>query len=114
MSAQDKGSALEQVRKLREQADKLMDEAKAEALGKVEKGIEDLNSLGFHYRLVEAEEPARRTREKVSARQKSDGPCPICNFKTDPAHDGRRHRSQEPKKPFTAAELKEMSITKVE
>lgn len=115
MSTPEKPSALEKVRSLRAQADKLMADAKAEAIEKAEKAVAELNELGFTYRLIEGEEPLRRVREKTVTRQKRDVPCPICQFKTDPPHDGRRHRSQpEPKKPFTAAELKNLDMEKVE
>src|SRR5271154_7128389 len=107
MSAPEKVSALEKVRQLREQADNLIAEAKAEALGKAEKAVAELIELGFTYRLVEGEEPQRRSSGKAVTRQRRDIPCSICHFKTDPPHDGRLHRSQATKKPFTAAELKE-------
>lgn len=42
------------------------------------------------------------------------GPCPVCKFATEPSHDGRKHRSQgDNKKPFTKAELDELSLTRV-
>jgi DNA-binding protein H-NS len=39
--------------------------------------------------------------------------CPICNFQTTPPHDGRTHRSQKKKAPFSAAELTDKGLTKV-
>ena len=110
----EKPSALEQALALRAQADKLMEQARAEAREKADKAVEDLNSLGLHFRLVEGEEPQKKGREKVITRQKKDIPCLICHFKTAPLHDGRLHRSQAEKKPFTAAELTERNLTKVE
>ena len=42
------------------------------------------------------------------------GECSVCKFTTQPAHDGRKHRSQgDDKKPFTAKELAELGIVKV-
>lgn len=41
-----------------------------------------------------------------------DRPCPICEFKTVPPHDARRHRGQKDKRPFTIEELHEMGMTK--
>lgn len=105
-------TALEKVRSLRDQADKLMVEAKAEALEKAEKAVTELNDLGFSYKLSEGQQETRK--RATSTRQRRDVPCPICHFKTDPPHDGRLHRSQATKKPFTAAELKERELTKTE
>jgi hypothetical protein len=39
--------------------------------------------------------------------------CPICEFQTTPPHDGRTHRNQKKKAPFSAAELKEKGLVKV-
>jgi hypothetical protein len=39
--------------------------------------------------------------------------CPICEFQTSPPHDGRTHRNQKKKAPFSAAELKEKGLVKV-
>jgi hypothetical protein len=36
--------------------------------------------------------------------------CPICEFQTMPPHDGRTHRNQKKKAPFSAAELKEKGL----
>jgi hypothetical protein len=91
--------------------------AKAEALEQAEKAVAQLNELGFNYRLVEGNEaraPRASEAEAGIKRQQKDAPCPICGFKTSPRHDGRAHRTQEPKKPFTAAELKEKGFEKIE
>jgi hypothetical protein len=39
--------------------------------------------------------------------------CPVCEFQTSPPHDGRTHRNQKKKAPFSAAELKEKGLAKV-
>jgi DNA-binding protein H-NS len=39
--------------------------------------------------------------------------CPICEFQTTPPHDGRTHRNQKKKAPFSAAELTEKGLAKV-
>jgi hypothetical protein len=91
--------------------------AKKEALDNAEKAIAELNELGFNYRLVEGASTARAPRKAASEapkRQARDVPCPICHFKTTPHHDGRMHRSQKTKKPFTVEELMERSLTKVD
>jgi DNA-binding protein H-NS len=39
--------------------------------------------------------------------------CPICAFQTTPPHDGRTHRSQKKKAPFSVAELTDKGLAKV-
>jgi hypothetical protein len=112
-------TVLEKLKALDAQRAQLLDGAKKEALENAEKAIAELNELGFHYRLVEGESmtsPARAPRNVASEatkRQARDLPCPICKFKTTPHHDGRMHRSQKTKKPFTVEELMEKGLTKV-
>lgn len=102
-------STMDQIKKLDEQRRKLLDDAKQEALEKAQRAIAELNSLGFNYTLNSS---GRRGGGK-GTRQMSDGPCPICKFRTSPSHDGRRHRAQgERKRAFTAAELSEMGYSK--
>lgn len=108
-------SVLEKLRKLDEERAQLLAGAKAEALEKAERAVVELNSLGFQYELVESSQNRvrREPRAEVAPkRQKHDGPCPICKFTTSPPHDGRAHRSQEPKKPFTAEELEARGYNK--
>ena len=116
-------TVLEKLKALDEQRAQLLDDAKKEALDNAEKAVAELNGLGFHYTLTEgATSPARAPRapRKASSkaqapkRQARDLPCPICHFKTSPHHDGRMHRSQKTKKPFTVEELMERHLTKVE
>ena len=105
-------TALDQIKKLDEQRNKLLDNAKGEALARVEEALEELNALGFSYTLHEDSVRGRGVRRGI--RQKNDGPCPICNFKTNPPHDGRRHRAQgNRKQPFTNNELSAMGYSKV-
>ena len=105
-------TALDQIKKLDEQRNKLLDNAKGEALARVEEALEELNALGFSYTLHEDSVRGRGVRRGI--RQKNDGPCPICNFKTNPPHDGRRHRAQgNRKQPFTNSELSSMGYSKV-
>jgi len=113
-------SVLEKLKALDEQRAQLLGDAKKEALDNAEKAVAELNELGFHYTLTEgasAPSPARAPRKatsKAPKRQPKDVPCPICHFKTSPHHDGRMHRSQKSKKPFTVEELMEKHLTKVE
>jgi hypothetical protein len=55
----------------------------------------------------------RKAASQAPKRQARDLPCPICHFKTEPHHDGRMHRSQRTKKPFTTEDLMERHLTKV-
>jgi hypothetical protein len=109
-------TVLEKLKALDAQRAQLLEGAKKEALDNAEKAVAELNDLGFHYTLTEGASPARAPRKAVSEspkRQARDLPCPICHFKTTPHHDGRMHRSQKTKKPFTVEELMERHLTKV-
>jgi len=107
---------LAKLRALDEQRSKIVEEAKTEALQEVHKAIAALNALGFHYTLKEGSGAQRVGSPKTEGvkRQSKDVPCPICHFKTNPLHDGRAHRKQQTKKPFTAAELTEKGLEKVD
>jgi hypothetical protein len=110
-------TVLEKLKALDAQRAQLLDDAKKEALDNAEKAVAALNELGFHYSLTaSAASPAKAPRKASSQapkRQARDLPCPICHFKTAPHHDGRMHRSQKTKKPFTVEELTEKGLTKV-
>lgn len=111
-------SIFDQLRKLDEQRHALIEGAKKEAMEKVEAALHDLNSLGYHYRLVEgtvrkAASPSGVSR-KGAGQLNPDRVCPICEFKTEPAHDARRHRGQKVKQPFTTAELEMLHLKRVE
>ena len=115
-------SVLEKLKALDAQRAQLLEGAKKEALDNAEKAVAELNELGFHYTLTEGASvsvsaPAPRAPRKATSqapkRQARDLPCPICHFKTTPHHDGRMHRSQKSKKPFTVEELMEKHLAKV-
>jgi hypothetical protein len=115
-------SVLEKLKALDAQRATLLEGAKKEALDNAEKAVAELNELGFHYTLTEgASTPSASPRAprkpssqaQAPKRQARDLPCPICHFKTTPHHDGRMHRSQKSKKPFTVEELMEKGLTKV-
>ena len=113
-------TVLEKLKALDAQRAQLLDGAKKEALDNAEKAVAELNELGFHYSLTEgasiSTSPARTPRRAASQapkRQARGLPCPICKFKTTPHHDGRMHRSQKTKKPFTVEELMEKHLAKV-
>ena len=113
-------SVLDKLKALDEERAKLLEGAKKEALEAAHRAIADLNALGFDYRLVEGHSastarrpPRERTEGEAPTRQARDVPCPICEFRTEPHHDRRAHRSQEPKRPFTEEELSEKGLAKV-
>jgi hypothetical protein len=110
-------SIQDQLKALDEQRAKLLDDAKGKALENANAAVKELNELGLHYSLTEGRTTTgpRKAGAKTGAakRQLKEGPCPICHFKTSPAHDGRSHRGQEPKHPFTAEELAAKHLTKV-
>jgi hypothetical protein len=64
-----------------------------------------LKDLGFRGRA--------KAQESREGRPPKDEPCPVCHFRTDPPHDGRSHRGETKKKPFTAEELEKKGLTKV-
>jgi hypothetical protein len=104
-------TALEQIKKLDDQKNKLRDQAKLEGLARAHEAIEEVNALGFSYSISERPSSGRG---RGGVRQKKDAPCPICKFKTNPPHDGRRHRSQGNKKTaFTNQELASLGYSKV-
>jgi hypothetical protein len=109
-------SVLEKLKALDAQRAQLLEGAKTEALANAEKAVAELNELGFHHTLTEGATTARAPRKAATQgpkRQARDVACPICHFKTTPHHDGRLHRSQKTKKPFTVEELMERQLTKV-
>jgi hypothetical protein len=99
-------SVLDQIKKLDEQREKLLADAKEEALTKAKAAIADLNSLGFGYKLVQGDGGRAKTTRNTNPANKH---CNICDMD---GHDGRAHRSQgKNKKKFTAAELKELGLS---
>jgi hypothetical protein len=81
--------------------------AKSDALQKANDAVTELNALGFQYHLSEEAQKAAMTKGKPV------GPCSICNVTTNPTHDARSHKKQEPKRAFTDEELKARNLVKV-
>lgn len=116
-------SLMEQVKALDEQRARLIDGAKAEALKKIDEAINELAGLGFKYRLIDDEgSPSRPTKNSTFkaasgdmkiTRPMKDKICETCGFKTTPLHDGRAHRSQKSKAPFTHKELEALKLVRV-
>ena len=107
-------TVIDQIRALEEQRSALITDAKDQALEVIHTQIDTLRELGFEYELSaksgKRTKPATRTRKPTGHPQ---GECPICGFETDPPHDARHHRGQEPKRPFTDLELAERGFTKL-
>ena len=113
-------TVLEKLKALDAQRAQLLDDAKKEALENAEKAVAELNELGFHYTLLEGATRStstprapRKSASQAPKREARDLPCPICHFKTTPHHDGRMHRSQKSKHPFSGEELMERHLAKV-
>jgi CRISPR/Cas system-associated protein Cas10 (large subunit of type III CRISPR-Cas system) len=101
-------TVLEQLKKLDEQRAKLIEDAKASAMKKVQEGIDDLTAIGFMCKLVEIkdDEPAAKKRASTQ-KPAAERHCDICDIM---GHDARAHRNQEPKKKFTQKELLEKGL----
>lgn len=110
-----KESALDRIKKLDEERKSILEEAKAEAMKKVDEGLAELKALGFKYRLVadsDVYDMSTKRRNSKPPPRSLISLCPICQFTTVPPHDGRQHRSQgDNKKPFNDSELKELGLT---
>lgn len=138
------GSAAEQLKKLRDEAEKIDQDAAAKKAAieakmaelnasvtdeLVSRGmalIDDFREAGHSawsaLKMIAGKasipftpkEPAKQAKPTIKAARVAnpDRPCPICEFKTTPPHDARRHRGQSEKRPFTAAELTGMGMTK--
>jgi hypothetical protein len=110
-------SVIDEIMELKAQVPSKTEQAKAEALESGREAINFLRELGIDNDTIlkELGFRARTKSPKVKAEGTSskDEPCPICNFKTDPPHDGRSHRGQSKKKPFTTEELEEKGLTKL-
>jgi hypothetical protein len=115
-------SVIDEIKELKAQLQSKREVASTEALKKAregisvlrELGIDDdtiLKGLGFRGRITsKAPKTAKVTDGRTGP---SEEPCPICDFQTDPPHDGRSHRGQNKKKPLTAEELEAKGLTKV-
>src|ERR1700733_10818151 len=98
-------SAIEEIKELKAQLESRSETVKQEALDRAREAIWVLRELGIDNDTI-LKDLAFRGRgsaeESREGRTPKEGPCPICNFQTDPPHDGRSHRGQSKKKPFTA------------
>jgi hypothetical protein len=103
--------------KLTEARAKLVAGAKEALLARGEQIVVQLRALGFSYKFsttVSSEKPKSHKKGAGQAINHTPrGICPVCHYSTQPNHDGRSHRWQEAKGPFTAAELAERGLTRI-
>jgi hypothetical protein len=108
-------SPIEEIKELKARLEGMAEHAKAGALAKANEAISVLRELGIDndgiLKELGLKGPAKDQGSRVS-RPPKDEPCPVCNFKTDPPHNGRSHRGQAKKRPFTAEELEEKGLTR--
>jgi hypothetical protein len=110
-------SAIEEIKELKAQLESKTERVKEEALDQASEAIGFLRvvlELDNNTILKELGFRGRATpQESREGEPPKDEPCSICHFRTDPPHDGRSHRGQMKKKPFTAEELEKKGLTKV-
>jgi hypothetical protein len=109
-------SVIEEFQELKARVESLTAQVKSEALHKANEAIGVLRELGIGndaiLRALDFEGRAK-TQASGKGRPPKNEPCPICNFRTDPPHDGRSHRGQTKKKPLSAEELEQKEMSKV-
>jgi hypothetical protein len=106
-------SAIQRIKDLDVERATIFEHAKAEALEKAKVAGAELNGLGFNYTLTNGAGKSAKAGPGKGERTIKAAACPICEFQTTPPHDGRTHRNQKKKGPFSAAELKEKGLVKV-
>jgi hypothetical protein len=106
-------SVIQRIKDLDAERASIFEHAKAEALEKAKVAVAELNGLGFNYTLTNGTGKLAKAGPGIGKRTIKAAACPICEFQTTPPHDGRTHRSQKKKGPFSAAELKEKGLVKV-
>jgi hypothetical protein len=95
------------IQRIKDEQAPIGDQAKEEALEKAKAAVAELNALGLNYTLSSGAETSKgKGAIKPAA-------CSICEFQTSPPHDGRTHRNQKEKGPFSPAELTEKGLVKM-
>lgn len=107
-------AVFDKIRDLDAQKATLVEEAKEAALGKARAAIEALNELGFDYRLAREDELKKAGGRGGSRKARADQDCAVCGFQTIPPHDGRAHRHQIEKLPFSEEELAQRGLVRAE
>lgn len=112
-------AAIEEIKQLKAQIESLTEQAKAEAIAAAREAVEVFRELGLDDDTI-LKDLGFRARSAPKAPKTRDGetgpkdePCPICIFRTDPPHNGRSHRGQSKRRPFTLEELDEKGLTRV-
>jgi hypothetical protein len=108
-----RGREIRSIKNLDAERASIFDQAKEEALEKAKAAVAELNALGLNYTLSNSAGKQAKAGSAKEKRAIKAAVCPICEFQTSPPHDGRTHRSQKKKGPFSAAELKEKGLVKV-
>jgi hypothetical protein len=106
-------SAIQRIKDLDAERASIFDQAKEEALEKAKAAVAELNALGLNYTLGSGTGKQGKAATGKGKGAIKAAACPICGFQTMPPHDGRTHRNQKKKGPFSAAELKEKGLVKV-
>jgi hypothetical protein len=106
-------SAIQRIKDLDAERASIFEHAKAEALEKAKAAVAELNGLGLNYTQTNGAGKQAKAGLGKGKRTIKAAACPICEFQTTPPHDGRTHRNQKKKSPFSAAELKEKGLVKV-
>ena len=104
---------VKRLKELKAERVKLEGKLRNAALAVVRGAIADLGEMGVHYHIVEGRAPGKVVGTSKAPVAFERGACPICGFKTNPPHDGRTHRYQDPKKAFTTAQLTAKGMSKV-
>jgi hypothetical protein len=105
-------SAIQRIKDLDAERASIFGHAKEEALEQAKAAVAELNALGLNYTLTSGAGKQAKTGPAKGKRTIKAAACPICEFQTTPPHDGRTHRNQKKKGPFSAAELKEKGLVK--
>jgi hypothetical protein len=106
-------SVIQRIKDLDAERASIFDQAKEEALEKAKAALAELNALGLNYTLTSGAGKAAKAGSAKGKGAIKAAVCPICEFQTAPPHDGRTHRNQKKKGPFSAAKLKEKGLVKV-
>jgi len=102
--------------KLDETRHELLGTAKAELVARGQEVVVQLKTLGFNFSLSEQPKKSKADLPQGSSPRERVRPqvaCPICGFHTQPEHDRRSHRHQEPRGPFTETELTRRGLVRV-
>jgi hypothetical protein len=116
---------IERLKQIEAERITLREEVQSTLIREIEERLGHLQSLGIDTRqifssLPLATEPAAPPKPNLIPPTPikrpggvTSGPCRVCKFKTQPAHDGRMHRAQKRKQPFKEADLKSLGLRRI-